>query len=71
MNIRCWLFGHSPNWDTWQGGVLPKCKRCGEEVPYSDLVGDTRLNHFKERIKGIVLSFWPAKDNEDDDEVPF
>jgi hypothetical protein len=44
--IICWWFGCNPQRD-YYGYPGEHCQRCGEEVSYSDLVGDTRHNRFK------------------------
>ena len=51
--IRCWLFGCEPHPQDPAPIEHLQCRRCGEVMQYSDLVGDTRWNRVKERA-----TFW-------------
>lgn len=42
MKLRCWWFGCKPDPLDYAPPEYLECMYCGECVPYSDLVGDTR-----------------------------
>lgn len=77
MKLRCWWFGcrgYNPDYDDL-------CGRCGQEIPYHDLVGDTRHEYFKFLLKYWFYRKWiPEKCKDcnkrygrhtDCDEIPF
>lgn len=61
---RCWWFGceaHPQEYchrnDDWL-----TCMHCGREVPYGDLVGDTRHNRAKAWVHyWLWRKWWPAR----------
>ena len=65
----CWWFGCVPGdlarhyYSDGSGcDDFYHCKRCGNEVDYGDLVGDTRHNRFKENMNYYLFRKWfPAK----------
>lgn len=61
-NTLCWWFGCEPDpRDPAPPGYL-ECRRCGEFVEYSDLVGDTRRARFKRWISyWLFRKWWPRQ----------
>lgn len=65
MNPLCNWFGcKGPGFDP--DDFLPRsgslCVRCGEEIPYGDLVGDTRHNRTARRLAyWLFRKWWPEK----------
>lgn len=41
-DLRCWWYGHMQHPQDSAPPEEATCMRCGEYVPYSDMVGDTR-----------------------------
>ena len=62
--LLCWWFGCAPDFDDegvlldYQYGGDPKCKRCGDDVCFGDIVGDTRHNRLIEWLKNWLYSKW-------------
>ena len=44
VRLRCWWYGHEPHPMDTAPPDETTCAHCGEYVPYSDMVGDTRHN---------------------------
>jgi hypothetical protein len=44
VRLRCWWFGHEQHPQDYTPPDEATCMHCGEYVPYSDMVGDTRHN---------------------------
>jgi len=57
MGIHCWYFGCKPHDSSQNYNFIP-CKRCGHEVSYGDLVGDTRHEKVKAFIKYYLYRKW-------------
>lgn len=58
MKLLCWWFGCHPRPHSFYGARYEICWRCGEEVPYSDLVGDTRHNRAKQWANYWLFRKW-------------
>lgn len=80
MNIKCWWFGCEPHPQDPSPPEFLMCDRCGENVSYGDLVGDTRHERFKAWVKYYFFrKWWPEKCKScgrrfkpcDDDCIPF
>ena len=81
IRLRCWWFGHEQHSQDSAPPDSASCMHCGEHVPYSDMVGDTRHVRMMYRLRYMAFRFWwPAKCSEcgrryghtkDCDEIPF
>jgi len=58
MNIKCWWFGCEPHPQDPAPPEYITCDRCGENVGYGDLVGDTRHNRFKSWCNYYLFRKW-------------
>jgi len=62
VRLRCWWFGCEPH---PQDSALPDeltCMHCGRNVPYGDMVGDTRHNRTMDWLRYWLWRRWlPAK----------
>jgi hypothetical protein len=64
IHLMCWWFGCDahPQEYCHRNDNMFQCVRCGEEASYSDLVGDTRHNRFKECLLYWLWRRWfPSK----------
>jgi len=64
MRLWCWWFGcdaHSQECYHRDDDMF-QCMRCGDEASYSDMVGDTRHNRFKNAARyWLWRKWWPVK----------
>ena len=60
MRLVCWFFGHVPRDYNYPESVY--CMKCGEWVPYEDLIADTRYYRTKRWLRHWMLRrWWPEK----------
>lgn len=59
--LRCWWFGCEREPDDSTPHDYVRCKRCGECIDYSDLVGDTRHKQFMDGFYGAFRTVIPKK----------
>jgi len=60
--LRCWWFGCEPDADDPAPPGQLDCRHCGRNVPYSDLVGDTRHHRFTQAARYWLFRKWiPGK----------
>lgn len=89
IRFKCWWFGCDPDYGNAMSYVAEDgcschtpCKRCdNHHVDYSDMVGDTRHNRFKDAINyWMFRKWWPKKcsncghrfrHNDNIDHIPF
>lgn len=49
VRLRCWWYGHEQHPQDSAPPESATCMHCGDCVPYSDMVGDTRHNRLIDR----------------------
>lgn len=79
--LRCWWFGCEADPQDHAPPEYAKCMHCGQAVPYSDAVGDTRHNYAKAWARyWLWRKWWPERcaycggrwtHDETKDHVPF
>ena len=59
--FRCWWFGCAPEPYDYLPPEYIQCRRCGNLINYSDVVGDTRACRTILRLRRWVQIVWPER----------
>lgn len=59
MALYCWWFGCEPH--PQDPSEYPSCIRCGYDVSYGDMVGDSRHQRAKDFMYRAWRTIWPKK----------